>query len=336
MQLSWDDFLAVHPRGHLLQTPSWGALKSAFGWESQLVPWRDGERFTAGAQVLYRWLPGGRFLTVAYVPRGPVLNWDEPGQVRSILTAVTDEARLRHAVFVRIEPNLQDDERSGPDKLLEEMGYRPVDRSIQPRRTIVVDIAGTEDEIIGRMKQKTRYNIRLAARKGVTVRQGGRADLDAFVLLMQATGSRQDFGVHSPDYYRVAYDQFAASGRVGLLLAEYRGRPLAALMVFTLGKTAWYLYGASTNEERQRMPAYLLQWEAMRWARARGCTQYDLWGVPDEDEETLEAGIADRSEGLWGVYRFKRGFGGRLIRWAGAYDRVFNRPLYWLFSRLTG
>jgi lipid II:glycine glycyltransferase (peptidoglycan interpeptide bridge formation enzyme) len=117
-------------------------------------------------------------------------------------------------------------------------------------------------------------------------------------------------------------------------MAEYDGRPLAALMTFALGETAAYLYGASSEDERQRMPAYLLQWEAMRWAREKGCVEYDLWGVPDEDEETLEAEFSARSDGLWGVYRFKRGFGGRLVRWAGAFDSVLIPPLYRLFTHL--
>jgi peptidoglycan pentaglycine glycine transferase (the first glycine) len=336
MEFTWDDFVTRHPRGHLLQTSDWGALKGQFGWEAQLVTWHKGDALAAGAQVLYRWLPGGRFFSVAYVPRGPVVDWDDPAAVRAILSQLTAEARKHRAIFVRIEPGLAEEERTMPDRLLGEMGFHTVRRTIQPRRTVLVDISGGEDGILGRMKQKTRYNIRLAGRKGVVVRLGGRDDLPAFTQLVQVTGGRQDFGVHSPAYFRAAYDQFSADDRVGLLLAEYEGRPLAGLMVFALGETAWYLYGASSDEERQRMPAYLLQWEAMRWARAKGCTHYDLWGVPDEDEETLEAEFLDRSDGLWGVYRFKRGFGGRLIRWAGAYDRVFNRPLYWLFGKLTG
>ncbi len=336
MEFTWDDFVTRHPRGHLLQTSAWGALKGEFGWEAGLVTWREGEALAAGAQVLYRWLPGGRFLSVAYVPRGPVVDWDDAARVRAILGQIARAARKRRAIFVRIEPGLVEEERAGPDSVLTEAGFQAVRRTIQPRRTVLVDISGSEDEILGRMKQKTRYNIRLASRKGVAVRKGGRDDLPAFTRLVQVTGGRQDFGVHSPAYFRAAFDQFSSGDRVGLLLAEFEGRPLAGLMVFALGETAWYLYGASSEEERQRMPAYLLQWEAMRWARAKGCTQYDLWGVPDEDEETLEAEFADRSDGLWGVYRFKRGFGGRLIRWAGAYDRVFIRPLYWLFGKLTG
>ncbi len=332
MESTWDDFVA---RGHLLQTLGWAALKGRFGWESQLVTLQDGGELVAGAQLLYRWLPIGRLFSVAYLPKGPVVDWENTDRVYAILEELGRQARKHRAVFLRIEPDLREKEVPGLDSLLADAGFRPVQQATQPRRTILVDISGSEDEILKRMKQKTRYNIRLAGRKGVVVRQGGGQDLEVFGQLMQETGGRNLFGVHSQAYYQAAFDLFAPDERVCLLLAEYNGRPLAALMVFALGETAWYFYGASGNEERQRMPAYLLQWEAIRWARARGCIQYDLWGVPDADEEKLEAEFAGRSDGLWGVYRHKRGFGGQLVRWVGAFDLVFNWPLYWLFGKLV-
>jgi lipid II:glycine glycyltransferase (peptidoglycan interpeptide bridge formation enzyme) len=125
-------------------------------------------------------------------------------------------------------------------------------------------------------------------------------------------------------------------GTAELLVAEFEGKPLAALMVFARGRRAWYMYGASTDEERNRMPTYLLQWEAMKWARSKGAEEYDLWGVPDEDEKTLEANFETRHDGLWGVYRFKRGFGGELKRAEQARDRVFNPLLYRLYLWRVG
>jgi lipid II:glycine glycyltransferase (peptidoglycan interpeptide bridge formation enzyme) len=123
-----------------------------------------------------------------------------------------------------------------------------------------------------------------------------------------------------------------------LLVAEYEGEPLASLMVFAnpFGKRAWYMYGASNDNERNRMPTYLLQWEAICWARARGSEEYDLWGVPDEDEAKLESEFESRRDGLWGVYRFKRGFGGEVKRAAQAVDRVYNPLLYWMYLKLIG
>lgn len=184
------------------------------------------------------------------------------------------------------------------------------------------------------MKQKTRYNIRLAEKKGVTVRTWD--DIPAFHAMMLVTGGRDGFGVHSLEYYRRAYELFHPTGMAELLVAEFEGKPLAALMVFARGRRAWYMYGASTDEERNRMPTYLLQWEAMKWARSKGAEEYDLWGVPDEDESTLEANFETRHDGLWGVYRFKRGFGGELKHAEQARDRVFNPLLYRLYLWRVG
>jgi lipid II:glycine glycyltransferase (peptidoglycan interpeptide bridge formation enzyme) len=136
-------------------------------------------------------------------------------------------------------------------------------------------------------------------------------------------------------YYRTAYDLFAPE-QVALWLAEYGGQPLAGVMVFTWGQTAAYLYGASSHEERPRMPTYAAQWAAMRWAKAKGCSLYDLWGIPDAPEVELEAGFAGRSDGLWPVYRFKRGFGGEIRRTVGAADRVYNRLLHRLYQWRRG
>ncbi|MCA9934214.1 MAG: peptidoglycan bridge formation glycyltransferase FemA/FemB family protein, partial [Anaerolineales bacterium] len=178
---------------------------------------------------------------------------------------------------------------------------------------------------------KTRYNIRLAERKEITVRQGTATDLPAFAQLMRLTGERDGFGVHATDYYKRAYEVFAPDD-VALLLAEFEGRPLSAVMVFKNGPRAAYLYGASSNEERNRMPNYAVQWAAIQWAKERGCTSYDLWGIPDATPDELEAQFSERSDGLWGVYRFKRGFGGDIRRTVGAVDRIYNPRTYKLYQ----
>ena len=199
----------------------------------------------------------------------------------------------------------------------------------------MVDLRRSEDEILARMKQKTRYNIRLAQKKGVTVRPWD--DLPAFHEMMLVTSGRDGFGVHTLEYYQRAYQLFHPTGMAELLVAEYDGLPLAALMVFARRRRAWYVYGASNDQERNRMPTYLLQWEAIRWARSKGAEEYDLWGVPDEEEEILEAQFTERTGGLWGVYRFKRGFGGEVRRAAQAFDRVYNPLLYKVYLwRMAG
>jgi peptidoglycan pentaglycine glycine transferase (the first glycine) len=229
---------------------------------------------------------------------------------------------------------------SGCAQMLLDLGFRPSAQTVQPRRTLLVDLSDGEAAILARMKQKTRYNIGLAARRGVTARLAeGADDLARFSQLMAATGARDGFGIHAPGYYHKAFELFHPAGQCELVLAMVTGEALAGVMAFALGRSAWYFYGASSDRERNRMAPYLAQWEAMRWARGRGAATYDLWGVPDADEAALEAEFETRHDGLWGVYRFKRGFGGRLARTVGAWDRVYNPLLYGAYQvylRISG
>jgi peptidoglycan pentaglycine glycine transferase (the first glycine) len=321
---AWTELVAAAPNGHVLQSWAWGELKSEFGWSVMRLA--EG---SAGAQVLFRPLPLG-LGSIAYVPKGPLVDFTDAPGVRALLDVIRPVARQRRAICLKIEPNQADD----PDLSgrLRTLGFHPSPQSVQPRRTILVDLDAGPEESLGRMKQKTRYNIRLAERKGVTVRAGDETDLPCFYELMQLTSTRDGFAIHSRAYYEAAHRLFVTPGQGQLLLAEYQGKLLAGLVVLALGETAIYMYGASSDEERQRMPTYLLQWEAMLWARAQGCRTYDLWGVPDADEATLEAKFTERGDGLWGVYRFKRGFGGRLVRFTGAWDLVYAPLRYRLYT----
>jgi peptidoglycan pentaglycine glycine transferase (the first glycine) len=320
----WRDFLKDHPEAHLLQTGEWGELKSSFGWDAvRLVG--DG----VGAQVLFRKLPLG--LCFGYVPKGPI------GRPKNLAAGHLWEeveliCRRRRAIFLKIEPDAWD----GTEEALgvpASMELKASSRNIQPRRTIILDLRGKELEILGRMKPKCRYNIGLATRKGVTVQPW--SDVAAFQEMIEATGRRDGFGVHSVEYMQRAYELFKVSGMAELFVAMHADEALAGLMVFRRGRRAWYLYGASTDESRDLMPNYLLQWEAIRWAKRNGCEEYDLWGVPDEDEVTLEAGFQARHDGLWGVYRFKRGFGGDVRRAAPARDWALRPLLYGIYRRRT-
>lgn len=311
----WNQFLSQHPNAHLLQTGEWGELKSAFGWKPVRIITGN-----VGVQILFRKLLFG--FRVGYIPKAdfPVSLWAEIDLI----------SKQNSAIFLKLELDLWEDQKPENGDL--ELRISP--HNIQPPRTIMVDLNGSAAEILARMKQKTRYNIRLAEKKGVTVRPWD--DIHSFHRMMLVTGGRDGFGIHSQEYYQRAYELLQPKGTAEILVAEYEGRPLAALFVARNGRRAYYLYGASTDEERNRMPAYLLQWEAMKWAKARGCEEYDLWGVPDEDEATLEANFEARHDGLWGVYRFKRGFGGELKRAAQAMDRVYNPLLYWAYLRFIG
>jgi lipid II:glycine glycyltransferase (peptidoglycan interpeptide bridge formation enzyme) len=318
----WNKFIENHPNAHLLQTGEWGELKAAFGWTAIRIVNTD-----VGAQILFRKLPLG--FTIAYVPK--LAFGDQQSAISEEFWREVDlVCKKQRAIFLKVEPDAWEN-----GITLHPSAFILSEHNIQPPRTILVDLRGSEEAILARMKQKCRYNIRLAEKKGVTVRAWD--DLDGFYKMIQITGGRDGFGVHSLAYYRRVYDLFYSTGMCELLVAEFDNKPLAALMVFARGKRAWYIYGASNDEERNRMPTYLLQWEAMRWARSKGAEEYDLWGVPDDNEGTLESQFEGRSDGLWGVYRFKRGFGGELKRAAQAMDKVYSLALYQFYLwRLAG
>lgn len=278
----------------------------------------QGDAIQAGAQVLLKRLPL-RLGLMAYAPMGGFAS-DERLYPR-LWAAIR---RRTGAAFIKLEPGHFAPE-SAPD--YSRMGFKPSPQTIQPPRTIVIDIGSADETIMRRMNQGTRRKIRKSLKSGIAYEEGALADLRAFSRLTRETGDRSEFGVHSETYFEAAFDllmpQYGA-----LLLAKRAGDLLAAIMVFALGETAWYLYGASSRQHSNLYATYGIQWAAIQWAKARGCRYYDLWGVPDHDEATLEARFQKRSDGLWGVYGFKRGWGGQLRRSLGAWDKAYNPLVY--------
>jgi len=333
---TWNSFVAASPTGHLLQSWQWGQLKAAFGWQAVRVGVEDRGRLVAGAQVLFRFLLPFLHLSIAYVPKGPILDLGDQEVCEALLSAIHRLARQKGAVLLKIEPELP----HGPaaEGPLQAWGFRPSPQTIQPRSTIHIDLQADLDEILAGMKSKTRYNVRLAGRKGVLVREGTADDLPIFYRLTELTGKRDGFAVHSQGYFETAYQLFVPLDLARLFLATYGDEVIAGLMVFAFGQRAWYLYGASSDRERNLMPNHLLQWQAIRWARERGCLTYDLWGIPDEvgeEPEKYTRTVTDRQGGLWGVYRFKQGFGGQVVRYVGAYDYIYRPALAWLYNKVV-
>ena len=179
--------------------------------------------------------------------------------------------------------------------------------------------------------------IRKSAREGVAVRPGTAADLAAFGELLGVTGDRKQFAVYPADYYSASYELLASDGLGQLLLATYKDTTVAGLMVFKLGTKAYMLYAASSTLHRELSPGYLVQWESIRWAHAQGCVVYDFCGIPDEVGDDPDRYAQEgRTDGLWGVYRFKRGFGGQAVGYLATHDQVYNRSLYYLYNHAIG
>lgn len=315
--------MLAQPCAHVLQLSQWGDLKSAYGWQVDHVTLTDSSgTIVAGAQLLFRRLPF-RLGTMAYLAMGPYVIDDS--QWPALWKAVHKTARKHGAAFLKWEPGLC----LSVDPM--RWNFQPSPQTIQPPNTIVIDISASDDAIMARMNQGTRRKIRQSLKNDITYYEGSRADVDTFTRMMQTTGSRNEFGVHEPAYYQLAYDVFVPQ-QAALILAEHDGGPLAGIMVFAAGKTAWYLYGASSDAKRNMMATYGVQWKAIEWAKKRGCTEYDLWGIPDATPEELEAQFETRSDGLWGVYGFKRGWGGEVVRSSGAWDYVYNPLIYWAYK----
>jgi lipid II:glycine glycyltransferase (peptidoglycan interpeptide bridge formation enzyme) len=216
---------------------------------------------------------------------------------------------------------------------LEERGWHFSDEQIQFRNTVLIDLTPSVEGLLGRMKQKTRYNIRLAERKGVTVRVATPADWGLLYRMYAETSQRDGFVIRDEGYYRTVWNTFSSNPTTTItsvptiepLIAEVAGVPIAAVVIYRFAGKAWYLSGMSVDAHREKMPNYLLQWEAIRRAKEAGCYLYDLWGAPE---------VFDEKDPLWGVFRFKEGLGGKIIRTLGAWDFPARPTYYRLYTQI--
>ena len=299
----WDAYALAMPEPHILQSWAWGETKAQTGWRARPLAWgeqapvpRSSNRFAAWAvaSLLIRRLAGRAPVAVAYAPKGPLLDWSDEALRARVVRDLEVEARKARALFVKIDPDVAAGSPEGDAvvALLKRRGWTFSQEQIQYRNTMISDLTPDEDALLAAMKPKWRYNIRLAERKGARVCAGTLADLPIFYAMYAETGARDGFLVRPFSYYEAIWARFMADGLAHLLLAEVEGRPVAGLILFRYGPTAWYFYGASTSEGRDLMPNHALQWAALRWAKREGCVRYDWWGAPD---------ALDESDPMWGV-----------------------------------
>lgn len=318
--------------GHLLQSWRWGAFKQRHGWKAHRLLVND-PAGSAMAQVLYRFRGP---VSLGYIPRGPAISGD-PAIVWPLLRAEIDaSARRNRAIATIVEPN----QSIGLSGTLREAGVVRGPGHLQPGRTVKVPIAD-DDAMLKQMHQKTRYNVRLAQRRGVVIERSpcDEQGIDAFYGLMQDTAERNEFSIHSRDYYEDFLRVFADDAV--MLFARVDDGVLGAVLIAArFGSEAIYMYGASSTQNRAHGAAFLLQFEAMRWARDHGCDTYDLWGIPDQDPETVSSdskgAIAGTKGDDWrGLYRFKTGFGGEIITYPKVLERRHVPALPWLARKLN-
>lgn len=358
---SWNKLISSLPKPHLLQTWEWAQVKVKYGWQAMPFIWLTAvsSQPSAAAMILKRVIPGSGFarkMCILYIPKGPLLNWEDEQLRSSVLDDLHAFAKNQGAIFIKIDPEvvlgtgIPGEKETAVKHLgqavmtdLQRRGWLFSSDQVQFRNTVLVDLTPSEDELLRRMKQKTRYNIRLAEKKGVSVRIGSSTDLPMLYRMYAETSVRDGFVIRDESYYQTVWQTFMDSqvGRSerpqvstfqlsGLptcepLIAEVEGQAVAAINIFYFAGRAYYLYGMSREAHREKMPNHLLQWEAMRRAKSVGCTIYDLWGAPD---------VFDESDGMWGVFRFKEGLGGQVLRTLGAWDFPPSGMWYRMYTQI--
>ena len=365
----WNSLISKLPNPHFLQTYEWGKVKAKYGWSPLYAVWTADGKFSvfkdtdhwslntancvAAALILKRQILRNGFaarLSILYTPKGPLLDWTNASLQDRVLNDLESLAKKQGAIFLKMDPdvvlgtgipNSEDDalDNSGQAVMseLKRRGWGSSSDQILFKNTVLVDLNPSEEEILARMKQKTRYNIRLAERKSVSVRVGIKDDLPMLYNMYAETSVRDGFVIRDEGYYKTVWELFMTGGQPSIekrkssmplaepLIAEIDREPVAAIFVFYFAGRAYYVYGMSRAAHREKMPAYLLQWEALKRAKAEGCNFYDLWGAPD---------VFNESDSLWGVYRFKDGFGGRVFRTLGAWDFAPNPLWYKMYAEI--
>jgi lipid II:glycine glycyltransferase (peptidoglycan interpeptide bridge formation enzyme) len=365
----WNSIISKLPDPHFLQTYEWGQVKAKYGWSPLYAVWTK-DQFSvssnqstdnlslhtdhciAAALILKRQILRNGFaarLSILYSPKGPLLDWtNEPLRTR-VLDDLQSFAKKQGAIFLKMDPDIvlgTGVPQSGEDVIdnggqvvmseLKRRGWGYSSDQIQFRNTVLIDLNPTEDELLARMKQKTRYNVRLAEKKGVVLRVGKIGDLPMLYKMYAETSVRDGFVIRDEGYYKTVWELFMTGDQLPIpnyqlpfaepLIAEVDNEPVAALFVFYFAGRAYYVYGMSRDVHREKMPTYLLQWEAMKRARAYECSVYDLWGAPD---------VFAESDSMWGVYRFKEGLGGRVVRTLGAWDFAPSPLWYGMYTQVV-
>lgn len=316
----WDESIGRHG-GHFLQSWGWGEFKARQGW----IPERIAVEGASGlglVQALYRHRGP---VSIGYVPRGPVLPGDT-NVSRTLFEQLDRLTKLHHAISLVVEPN----SRLPLPGSYRDWGFVRGPAHFQPSRTVKVDLVD-DDALMAKIHPKTRYNIRMAQRRGVeiSIGTGSAEDIDRFYCLLTDTADRNAFAIHDRSYYADFLDIFGETAV--LLFANVDRATVAALIAVRFGDEAMYMYGASSSAHRANGAGFIIQWEAMRWAREHGCHRYDMWGIPATDPPEAAKSDGDKLAGSYrddwrGLYQFKVRFGGNVVAYPPTIERRY-RPI---------
>lgn len=320
-----DEFLQTNKKSHFLQSPEWAKVKE--DWKHEMIVIEEGGEIKGTMSILLRKVPVfNRY--IMYAPRGFVCNEHDKETLKKLTEKAKEIAKKYKAFIFRLDPDISNTDEEFK-VIAEELGYKTkekiknIDQVIQPKFVFRLDISNkTEDELLASFNQKTRYNIRLAIKKGVTTRIGTIEDMKTFYDIMKETGSRDNFFIRPIEYFEKIYNTLGEK-HVRLIIAEHEGNPIAAVMPILYGNKVWYLYGGSSNKYRNLMPNYLLQFEMMKWGLENKCDIYDFRGV---------SGFKNENDPQYGVYRFKKGFNPEFVEFVNELNIVFDPIMNCIFN----
>lgn len=321
---------------HVLQSWEWGEFREKTGVKviRPVIFSAKGNLINAYQLTLHP-IPHTAY-TVGYLPRGP-----QPD--KEMLEVLEDVGKKEKTIFFKLEPNITREKFSDFPKILisQYPNLHPSPRPLFTKYTFQIDLRKSEEELMAQMKEKTRYNVRLAEKKGVTVKEDNSAEaFETYLRLTKETTQRQKFYAHDEKYHRLMWETLQPAGIAHLLIASYpkpylptealakagaiNHTPLVAWILFTFNNVLYYPYGASSSEYREVMASNLMMWEAMKFGKKMGCQTFDLWGASGPNP--------DPKDPWYGFHRFKEGYGAKLIEFVGSYDFVLNWPLYQIYN----
>ena len=320
------EFLESHPRCNFQQSLEWGEVKTS--WMKEVILSEDSNGKIRGSLTVWiRKMPV--FGYMMYVARGPVCDLHNEDILKDLKEGADELAKKYKAFVLRMEPDVEKDDKEFRE-IVSDLGFKIKDDSkdfkdeIQPRFVFQLDLRGKDkDTIFAEFQSKTRYNVRLATKKGVEIKEGTRDDLKVFHQIMVETGKRDNFLIRSLSYFEKMYDELTPGGHMKLLMAYHDGQAISGIIPIIYGNKTWYLYGASSNEKRNLMPNYLLQWTMIQEAIDRGDDMYDFRGV---------SGVVDENHPQYGLYRFKKGFNARFVEFIGEVYMPYKPLKYKLYK----
>jgi len=326
----FNSFVLQAEKSHILQSWEWGELKSKGEWTPyRIVVENEAKQPVAALSLLARRIPVlGK--QIFYAPRGPVGDLRDHQLMDFLFQAVREFAQEKGVIFLKIDPDASVEDSDLKDYLQTRhfvpAGLEGGFEGLQPKFVFRLDITPTPETLLANLQSKTRYNIRLAEKKGVEIKEDcDREDLPVFYQLLRETTERDKFLVRPYQYFADMWDSLVPPGYMKLFLAYYQGQPIAGTLAYLFGDKAWYIYGASSNAHRNVMPNYLIQWTMIKWAKTNNCKVYDFRGV---------SGDLSEDNPLYGLYRFKKGFNGTFTEFIGEYDLVFSPFYYRLWTNL--